>query len=434
MSAEPSREPEQTSAPAPRGGFALFRSFRHRNYRLFYSGQSVSLVGTWMQRTAMGWLVYRTGNSAFLLGVIGFTDQIPAFFLAPLAGVLVDRWNRHRLLVLTQILSLIQAGILTALVLANRVEVWHLIALSLFLGVINAFDMPTRQAFVIEMVEDKADLSNAIALNSSMFHMARMAGPSIAGLVIAAAGEGICFLLNAASYIPILASLFLMRLHGPRPRVKTPVFSGMKEGFRYAFGFPPIRALLLLLSLTSLVGFPYIVLMPVFAKDIFHGGPDTLGFFMGATGAGALVGAISLAARKSVLGLGKLIVIASSLFGIGLIGFSHAPSIPVSMALLLIAGFGMIVQIASSNTILQTLVEDDKRGRVMSIYTTALVGVAPIGSLSMGSLASHIGAPNAIAIGGFFCIVGSVLFAWKLPSLRKFVRPIYQDLGILRRE
>jgi MFS family permease len=406
-------------------------ALQHRNYRLFFGGQGISLIGTWMQRIAMSWLVYRLTKSAFLLGVVGFTGQIPIFVLTPFAGVLADRMNRHRILVVTQTLAMAQALILAILVLTDSIAIWHIISLSIFLGFVDAFDMPVRQSFMVEIVETK-DLGNAIALNSSIVNSARLLGPSIAGILIAAIGEGMCFLLNSMSYIAVIISLLAMKITLRRKQTQnTHVLQGLKEGFSYAFCFTPIRSVLLLLALVSLVGMPYMVLMPIFAKDILHGGPHTLGFLMGGSGVGALVGSIYLASRKSVLGLGKWIPLAASIFGIGLIAFSLSRILWFSLSLMLLTGFGMMVQMASSNTVLQTIVDEDKRGRVMSFYAMAIRGMAPFGSLLAGSLASKIGAPNTLMIGGVSCILGSVLFAKKLPLLRQMVHPIYIRMGIV---
>ena len=419
----------------PKGLQLIFRALHHRNYRLFFGGQGVSLIGTWMQQLAMSWLVYRMTQSAFLLGVVGFLGQIPAFLLSPCAGVLIDRWNRHRILVGTQSLAMIQAFILALLTLTGTIAIWHIIMLALFLGFVNAFDMPTRQAFVVEMVETGEDLGNAIALNSFLFNGARLLGPSIGGILISLLGEGMCFLLNGISFIAVIAALLAMKMTKREIRSKSSrVLKGVKEGFTYAFGFPPIRFLLLLLGLVSLTGMPFPVLMPVFAKNILHGGPHTLGFLLGASGVGALVGAVYLASRKSVLGLGRLIVIALNIFGIGLIAFSISRTLPLSLLFLGFTGFGMMVQMVSTNTVLQTIVEEDKRGRVMSLYTMAFMGMVPFGSLLAGSLASKIGASGTIMISGAACILGSILFARKLPALREMVRPIYIEKEILSKE
>ena len=419
-------------SPSSAGLRLVFRALSHRNYRLFFGGQSISLIGTWLQLIAVSWLVFRLTHSSFLLGVVGFTSRIPTFLFASFAGVLVDRWNRHRLLVATQVLSMIQALILAVLVLTDTIAVWHIIVLTLFLGLVNAFDVPVRQSFVVDMIERREDLGNAIALNSSMVNGARLVGPSVAGILIAAMGEGLCFLLNALSFVAVIAALLAMRIAPKtRERDKAPLWHGLTEGYRYAFGFFPIRSLLLLLALISFMGMPYTVLMPVFAGKILHGGPKTLGFLLGATGVGALVGALFLASRRSVLGLGRIIVTASTLFGIGLIGFSFSRLFMLSAVLMVVTGFGMMVQMTSTNTVLQTIVEEDKRGRVMSFYTMAFMGMVPFGSLFAGSLASAIGAPETTMIGGISCILGSILFARKLPALRKMVRPIYTEKGII---
>ena len=414
------------------GLHSTIRALSHRNFRLFFGGQSISLIGTWMQRIALGWLVYRLTNSAFLLGAVGFAGQIPVFFMAAFAGVFADRWNRQRMLILTQILATAQAFLLAYLVLTETVTVWQIITLSAFLGLVNAFDMPIRQSFIVEMIEKKEDLGNAIALNSSMVNSARLLGPSLAGLLIAAVGEGICFLLNGLSYLAVIAALIAMKTR-PRP-VKprhTKALDELRQGFAYAFGFAPIRDILLLLGLVSLTGMPFTVLMPIFAKDVLHGGPNVLGFLMGASGVGALAGALYLASRKSVLGLGKLIPLAAGCFGAGLVGFSVSRYIWLSLALMLVSGFGMIVQMAASNTILQTIVDDDKRGRVMSFYTMAFVGITPLGSLLEGFVASLVGAPATLFAGGLICVLGAAVFAGKLPVLRKAVRPIYIKMGIV---
>jgi MFS family permease len=413
----------------------IFRSLSHRNYRLFFGGQGLSLIGTWMQQIAVSWLVYRLTHSVFMLGVVGFASRIPTFLLAPAAGVLVDRWNRHRTLVYTQTLSMIQALILASLVLTGTVLVWQIISLTLVLGVINAFDVPARQSFVVDMIGRKEDLGNAIALNSSMVNGARLVGPSLAGILIAVVGEGLCFLVNAVSFLAVIVSLTAMKDIPKRPKTLHPHFlRGLTEGFSYAFGFAPIRSLLLLLALVSLMGMGYMVLMPVFAKDILHGGANTYGFLMGATGVGALTGALFLASRKTVVGLGRLIVVASGIFGVGLIGLSFTRVFVLSLILMAVVGFGMMVQMAATNTVLQTIVDEDKRGRVMSLYAMAFMGMTPFGSLLAGSLARSIGVPHTVVIGGGCCLVGSLMFARKLPELRKLVRPIYLKKGIIAQD
>ena len=410
----------------------ILRALKYRNYRLFFGGQGISLIGTWMQRLAVSWLIYRLTGSPFLLGIAGFASQIPTFILAPVAGVVADRYNRMRILILTQTLAMFQALILAVLVLTNAVEVWHIIALSLALGVINAFDMPARQSLVVEMIENREDLGNAIALNSSMFNGARLIGPSLGGILIATVGEGICFLINGLSFIAVIIALLYMKINAhPAENKGTRFLQGLKEGFVYAFGFLPIRSILLLLSLVSLMGMQYAVLMPIFAKDILHGGPNTLGFLMAASGIGALMGALYLASRHSVVGLGKWIPLATGTLGCGLIIFSFSRFFWLSLVLMLPIGFGLMVQMAASNTVLQTIVDDDKRGRLMSIYAMAFMGVTPLGSLLAGSMASHFGAPATLIVGGAGCILGAAAFARELPRIRKQIRPIYQRKGIL---
>jgi MFS family permease len=385
-----------------------------------------------MQRIAMSWLVYRLTGSVFLLGVVGFAGQIPAFILAPFAGVITDRLNRYHILILTQIAAMIQAMIMTFLFFIGAIEVWNIIALSIFLGCINAFDMPARQSLVVDMIDKREHLGNAIALNSSMVNSARLIGPSVAGILISLTGEGVCFLLNGLSYIVVIVFLFMMRISPKKQKAPdTQIFNEFKEGFKYTFGFKPIAFIVLLLGLVSLMGMPYTVLMPVFAKSILHGGPHTFGFLMGASGIGALAGAIYMASRKSVLGLGKIVPLFAAVFGLGLIAFALSHFFFLSMALMLVTGFGMILQMTSSNTILQTIVDDDKRGRVMSFYGMAFMGTAPFGSLLAGVLASHIGAPNTLIIGGASCIIGAIVFARKLPEIKKLVHPIYVRLGII---
>ena len=408
------------------------RALRSRNYRLFFGGQSISLIGTWMTRIATSWLVYRLTRSPFLLGMVSFAGQIPMFFVAPVAGVWVDRWNRHRVLVVTQILSLLQSFALAGLALAGVITVWEVLALMVFQGLVNAFDMPARQAFVVQMVEERADVSNAIALNSSMVNAARLVGPAVAGVIIAAAGEGYCFLIDGISYLAVIVSLMAMRIpvQPARPSGKR-AWRELAEGWSYASESVPIRSILLLLALISFVGMPYTVLMPVFASKVLHGGPHTLGFLMTAVGVGALTSAITLAARRSVLGLGRMIPVAAAIFGAGLIAFAASRVFWLSIVLLLFTGFGFLQQMAASNTILQTIVAEEKRGRVMAFYSMAFQGVAPFGSLLAGALAARIGAPATLACGGAFCIVGAGWFAQKLPEIRRAVRPIYAEMGIL---
>jgi MFS family permease len=410
----------------------IVRALRHRNYRLFFAGQGISLIGTWMQRIAMGWLVYRLTNSAFVLGLVGFTGQIPIFLLTPFAGVLADRLNRHRMLVITQTLAMIQAFVLALLILTGTIAVWHVVSLSVFLGLVDALDMPVRQAFLVEMIENREDLGNAIALNSSIVNSARLLGPSFAGILIAYVGEGVCFLLNAISYLAVIASLLAMKIVARRMETRKADFlHSVKEGFSYAYGFPPIRSVLLLISLVSLLGMPLTVLMPVFARDILHGDSHTLGFLMGASGLGSLVGAAYLASRRNILGLEKWTVLASGIFGAGLIVFSLSRNFFLSLLLMFTTGFGMLVQMASGNTLLQAVVDEDKRGRVMSLYTMAFRGMVPFGSLLGGSLANRIGAPATVLIGGAACVLGALVFFRKLPLMTTMIRSAYEKKGLV---
>ncbi len=409
----------------------IVRALRHRNYRLFFGGQGISLIGTRMTRVATGWLVYRLTGSAFLLGLVSFAGQIPILLLGPFAGVWVDRLNRHRVLVVTQVLSMLESFALAALALSGVITVLEIILLNLFQGAVNAFDMPARQAFVIEMVEDRQDLGNAIALNSSLVNAARLVGPSVAGLLIAAVGEGYCFLLDGFSYMAVIASLLAMSVVPWTARVHQSVMSELREGWDYVRGFRPIWSILLLLSLISLVGMPYTALMPIFAGSILHGGAHTFGFLMAASGVGALIGAFTLAARQSVLGLGRVIPMTAAAFGASLIAFAASRQLWLSLLLLVVTGFSFMQQMASSNTILQTVSEDSKRGRVMSFYSMAFQGVAPFGSLTAGAVANRIGAPDTLMIGGAICICGAAVFAWQLPVLRRLVHPIYAQMGIV---
>ncbi len=410
----------------------LLRALRARNYRLFFEGQTVSLIGTWMTRVATSWLVYRLTNSAFLLGLTSFASQIPILFLAPFAGVWVDRWNRHRTLVVTQILSMLQSFALAALALTHTITVWEILALVLLQGMINSFDMPARQSFLVQMIERRDDLGNAIALNSSMVNGARLIGPAVAGVLIAAVGEGYCFLIDGISYMAVIASLLAMRVAPAAARAqRRGVGTDLKEGWRYVRESAPIRSVLLFLTLVSLVGMPYTVLMPIFARVVLGGGPHTLGFLMSAAGVGALAGAISLAMRRSVLGLGRVIVWSSGLFGLGLIGFGLSHALPLSLLAVAVAGFGMMRHMASSNTILQTIVEEDKRGRVMAYYSMSFQGLAPFGSLAAGAIAAKVGAPWTIVGGGALCLAGAAWFSSQLPAIRRVIRPIYEELGIL---
>ncbi len=424
-------QPEPIPSPSDSGPHVL-RALRSRNYRLYFFGQGLSLIGTWMTYVATGWLVYRLGNSPMLLGLVGFSGQIPAFLLSPFAGVLVDRWNRHRVLVVTQILAMIQSFVMAILALTARVTIGEIIVLSIVQGLITGFDLPARQAFVIDIIERPEDMGNAIALNSSIFNGARLIGPSIAGILIAGAGEGVCFLVDAISYFAVIWAFCAMRLpEKPRSPQTRPLLRELREGLAYAVGFTPITSILSLTAFVSLVGVPYMVLMPVFAREVLHGGAHTLGFLTAASGLGALAGALYLASRKSILGLGRIITLATGLFGVSLIAFGMSRNLWVSLLLMLGVGFGMLVQMASGNTILQTIVDEDKRGRVMSFYAMAFMGMAPFGSLLAGGLAGSLGAPKTLLISGVGCLAAALMFARQLPGLREATRPIYIKKGII---
>jgi MFS family permease len=411
---------------------SIGRALKHRNYRLFFSGQSVSLIGTWITRIATSWLVYRLTNSALLLGLVGFCGQIPTLLLAPFAGVVIDRWDRHRILVWTQVLSALQSLALAVLALSGTITVEWVLFLQIVQGVINAFDTPARQAFVVQMIEDRADLPNAIALNSTMVNGSRIIGPSIGGIIIALVGEGWCFMIDAISYVAVIGSLLAMRVTRTAPRTSSESILGeLRTGFRYVTGFPPVRTVLILLAIVSAMGMPYTVLMPMIASQVLHGGPHTLGFLMTATGCGAVAGALYLASRTSVLGLGRVMVVATLAFGLGIIGFGLARSLWIALLLLPIAGAGFMVEMASTNTILQTITQEHLRGRVMAFYAMAFLGTAPIGSLLAGVVADRIGPSATIVAGGVACIAGAVWLALKLPLLREHVRPIYMEMGII---
>jgi MFS family permease len=379
-----------------------------------------------MQMTAVAWLVWRLSHSALLLGFVGFASRIPTFVLAPFAGVLIDRTDRYRLVLLTQVLAMAQALILAGLVYSGRLAIWPVIALSFLLGLINAVDVPARQSFHIQMLDRREDLTNAIALNSTMVNGARLIGPTIAGPLIAGAGEALCFLLNGLSYMAVIAGLLLMRVQPNAPVGRqTAVLENLREGFHYAFGFPPIRSLLLLLALVSLSGASYTQLLPIFAEQVLHGDARTQGFLVSATAVGAVAGALYLAGRRSVLGLGRVIAWAPAVFGVGLIALGLSRQLWLTLVVMPVIGLGLMVHMASTNTVLQTIVDDDKRGRVMSFYSMAFMGMVPIGSLLAGLLAQFIGAPITVILGGTCCIAGSIAFARRLPSLRLLLRPIY---------
>jgi MFS family permease len=417
--------------PSPAG--RLTRALQHRNFRLFFGGQSISLVGTWITRVATSWLVYRLTGSELLLGIAGFAGQIPTLIITPFAGVLVDRHDRRRILLMTQAASLVQSAILAALTFTDVITVAQIIWLQVIQGVINSFDTPARQAFVSEMVEDRRDLPNAIALNSSMVNGARIIGPSIGGLLIAGFGEAWCFAIDAISYIAVIGSIVAMRVP-PRARheaAEMHLLDELHHGWKYVMHSVPIRSALLLVAIVCMAGTPYTVLMPAIAQQVFHGGPNTLGLLMTATGVGALSGALYLAQRESVVGLGRIIGWAAAVFGIGLVIFSQTSSLWPAFIVLAIAGCGFMIHLAATNTILQTIVEERLRGRVMSFYTMAFFGTVPIGSLIGGIMADRYGAPNTVLASGILCLAGSVWFAYKLPAIRAVVRPIYRERGII---
>jgi MFS family permease len=405
------------------------RALRHRNFQLFFSGQLISLTGTWMQSVAQAWLVYSMTKSALLLGTVGFASQIPVFLVAPFGGITADRVNRQRLVIATQTCSMILAGILAWLTLSGRVHVWHIFLLAGLLGVVNAFDIPGRQAFLIDMV-GKEDLMNAIALNSSMFNGARVVGPAVAGILVARIGEGWCFAANSFSYIAVLIGLLLMKVRSvPRISNRSPI-EDIIEGFRWVNRTKIIRSLLFLIGLVSLVGMPYTVLMPVFADKILHGGARGLGILMGATGVGALFGALTLAAKTGIKGLGRWVTITCATLGISLFLFSFSTSFWLSAALLLPCGYSMMLQMACSNTLIQTIVPDHLRGRVMSLYSMMFMGMAPFGAFFGGALANRIGAPMTVAVGGIACVLGAIWFGRALPALRIEARRLIVAQGL----
>ena len=411
---------------------AVVPALRSRNYRLFFFGQGVSLIGTWMTQTATIWLVYQLTNSALMLGIVGFTSQIPSLFLAPFGGVLVDRFNTHRILVIAQIFAMMQSLTLAVLALTGTIHIWHFIFLSLFQGVINAVDAPARQAFVPEMVEKRDDLASAIALNSSLVNGGRLIGPAIAGFLIAGIGAAYCFLIDGLSYIAVIAALLAMQLKPKKITVKTGnILQRLQEGFVYVYNFAPIRSILLLLALFSIMAMPYVTLVPIFATKILAGNAQTLGFLMAASGVGAIGGGIYLSTRKTVVGLGDIIAAAPAICGVGIIIFAVSRILWLSILMSAIIGLGSILTISSSNTVIQTIVEDDKRGRVMSLFTMSFLGMVPFGNLLAGFFADRIGATNTLIIGGSFCIIGSLLFARQLPKLRQAARPVLQQRGIL---
>ena len=409
-----------------------WRALRHRNFQLFFFGQSISLVGSWMTRLATSWLVYHLTHSALLLGVAGFAGQILTFGLAPFAGVWAERLDRRKLLIWTQAAASLQSLVMAALTLAGVITLREVIVLTAVQGVINAFDMPARQAFLVQMVDDRADLGNAIAINSSMANGARLVGPAIAGLVIGAVGEGWCFLIDGVSYFAVIASLMMMRI---RPlgfaRRTRGMLEELREGWQYVSDFRPIRTILLLFALVSLLAGPWSVLLPIFAAQVLHGDAYTLGWLTAASGIGALASGLSLAVRKTVVGLTRMVQIAVTMFGLALILFGLSHILWLSLVMLLFVGFGMIQVFAASNTIIQTLVPEEMRARVRGYYALAFYGTAPFGSLLAGSLAHRIGAPYTIVVTGTVGLAGAIWFTVELPRVRAVMRPIYQEMGLI---
>ncbi len=428
-------QPTRSPAPSPSGQgriAAVFRSLKHRNFRLFFGGQLISLVGTWMQTIAQSWLIYRLTGSSVLLGLLGFVGQIPILLLSPIGGLAADRWPRQRVVIATQGASMLLGFALAALTLTGRIRVWEIIVLATLLGVVNAFDVPARQSFLIEMV-GREDLLNAIALNSTMFNGARVAGPAVAGLLVAKVGEGWCFFLNGVSYIAVIAGLLMMRIEqslaahdGSSPIEK------LREGFRFVRHALPIRTLLLLVAVVSFMALPFSVLMPIFADRILHGGASAYGDLMGAVGLGAMFGALALAMREELRGLGNIVAYSAIGLGASLTLFGASRWYWVSFAALMLAGFTMMMQFAATNTLIQAMVPDQLRGRVMSLYSMMFLGMTPLGSLAAGALADRIGAPITVALGGLASLAGGIVFARKWPSMRAPARELVAAQGMMQ--
>lgn len=406
-------------------------ALRSRNYRLFFAGQGISLIGTWMTQLATVWVVYQITNSALMLGLVGFISQIPSLILTPFGGLVAERFDRRQLLVTTQVMAMIQSLSLAVLTITGLVNIWLLLGLGFFQGIINALDAPTRQTFVKDMIEHPSELSSAIALNSSMVNGARLIGPAVAGIVIAHIGAGYCFLIDGVSYIAVIAGLLLMKLQ-PQTRYHSDLkpLQSLKEGFDYAFSSVPIRWILILMSVFSLTTMSYSTLMPVVSTKILHGDAHTLGLLLSAAGVGALIGGAYMSTRSSVVGLGVVVAMAPVLCGVGLICFALSQTLWLSIPALVLVGLGSILQISGSNTILQTIVDDDKRGRVLSLFTMSFLGVAPFGNLIAGSLAAEIGVPNTFICNGIICIFMGAIVIRQLPALRQIVRPIYIKKGV----
>ena len=412
----------------------LGRALRHRNYRLFFAGQGISVIGTWLSRFATAWMAYRLTGSALILGLVGFFGQAPTSLIAPFAGVLVDRWDRHRTILITQVAAMLQSAALAVFALTGTMTVWHLLVLGAVQGVINAFDMPARQSFMGQMIDDRADLPNAIALNSSIVNSARLIGPVVAAVLVDLFGEGICFTIDAASYLAVIASLLMMRVDKRPPRVRTGrVLAELADGMRYVWNLPLIRAVLLLLAVSSVLGGAYGTLLPIVAATTLHGGPHTLGILMGSAGCGALTGALYLASRSTVLGLATVIKRCALGLGAGLVALELATATWIAMPMLFVVGMAMMMQLAATNTLVQTLVEDKMLGRVISLYAVAFFGGATVGALLEGALASQIGAIHTFAIAGVLCIASALVFAAALPRLRTISRPLYVRLGLLEK-
>lgn len=408
----------------------LFRSLRSKNYKLYFTGQAISLIGTWIQSTAMSWLIYRITNSSVLLGTTAFLSQIPNLFLSPFVGVFLDRFSKHKILILTQTLLMLQALVLTILTLSNNIQIWHILLLSLILGILNAVDAPARQSFVIEMVEDPRDLNNAIALNSFLFNGARLIGLTISGFLIALLGEGLCFLINAISYLAVIIALLFMNIEAKILTKSKNIFKDLKEGFYYAFSSIVVRYIFIFIALSSLLASLYSVLMPVFAKDILKGGPEILGILTGSIGAGALIGAIYLAGRTKIQGIENTIAYSFGTAGIGLIIFSLSRSLYLSLFALFITGLSFMLNAVCSNTLIQSVIDNQFRGRVMSIYVMFFMGAMPIGSYLGGYLAKQIGAVNTVLLGGIVCLICSISYKLRLPILKEYIYQILNKKGI----
>jgi MFS family permease len=421
---------------AETGGWShAWRALRHRNFRLFYFGQSVSVIGTWLTQVARMWLVYQLTHSALLLGVVSFAGQFVSFLVGPFAGVWVERLDRRKLLMFVQTTGGLQSLFLAVATLAHVITLWEIIALTIFGGLVAALGAPARMSFVAQMVEDRNDVDNGVALVSSMANAARLIGPAIAGLIIAAWGEGWCFLIDAISFVPVIASLALMRMKPLETRRGSRgMFDEMRQGWSFVSTSLPIRTLLLFFSVIGLMGYSYSVLLPVFASQVLHGGPTTLGWLTSASGIGALASTLALALRKSVVGLTRMVQIAGTVLGLTLILFGLSHVLWLSLVLMVLVGFGLMQCVTGINTILQSLAPEGMRGRVMSYYTMAFFGAAPCGSLLASALAERMGAPTAVGVTGAACVVGSIWFALELPKVTAAMRPIYIEKGLLKAE